>query len=297
MRFLLTEMMVPVGDRGKIKQAIQRQITLREKTTTIDMEFNVTIKEEVKEGPHKGKTLGQLILALTSADEKYGGVPFFKHFVHKWAHSYAFTGTSVAVFQHMAPIASDIMGSLYGIMEKTYGKEVAKYVHLNLRGGASLMDEGDLDAAAFNIKLDDDDWFEGGSANFVMTGIFGQPNKNKEAEQQKEREEERNLIIANDKTEHLMDTLSVMSTYTSETDASEMLSGKYGGGDHGYRNVPENMEANNTQVDKGITETTNEQNDTYNKSNDEQNRQQEEKTNDEINKKKNTEGNSSTSTV
>lgn len=77
MRFLPTETMVPVGDRGKIsKQAIQRQITLREKTMMIDMEFNGNIMEKVKEGPHKGKALGQLILALTSADEIYGGVPF-----------------------------------------------------------------------------------------------------------------------------------------------------------------------------------------------------------------------------
>lgn len=35
-RFMLTETIVLVGDRGKIKQVIQRQITLREKTTNID---------------------------------------------------------------------------------------------------------------------------------------------------------------------------------------------------------------------------------------------------------------------
>ena len=234
MRFMPTENMIPVGDRAKIKQAIQRQITLRERTATIDMEFNVNINQKILEGPHKGKLLGQLILALTSADEKYGGVPFFKHFVHKWAHSFAFTGLSVAVFEHMAPNASEIMGSLYGIMERTYGPEVARFVQVNLRGGASLTNEGDLDAAAFNITLDDDDWFEGGSANFVMTGVFGQPSKRAKDTEQREREEERKLIIASDKTEQLIETLSVVTTFTSETDATAKLNGKFGGGDHGY---------------------------------------------------------------
>ena len=143
----------------------------------------------------------------------------------------------------MAPNASEIMGSLYGVIDKTYGPEVAKFVNLNLRGGASLTDEGDLETAAFNIKLDDDDWFEGGSASFVMTGVFKDPAKLAEKDQEKEREEERRLIIANDKTEQLMETLSVVTTFTSATDATALLNGNNGGGDHGYRegNQEQNM--------------------------------------------------------
>ena len=91
----------------------------------------------------------------------------------------------------MAPNACEIMGSLYGIVDKTYGPEVSRFVHLNLRGGASLTEEANLDKEVFNLQLDDDDWFEGGSTSFVMTGVFGDPTKRTEEAQEKEREEER----------------------------------------------------------------------------------------------------------
>ena len=53
------------------------------------------------------------------------------------------------------------------------------------------MEEGNLDSAEFSIQLDDDDWFEGGSASFVMTGVFGEPSKRAERAQEKEREKKK----------------------------------------------------------------------------------------------------------
>ena len=68
------------------------------------MEFAFDINKVVEEGPHKGKSLGSLVLGLTSADIKYGKVPFFKHFVHKWAMDFCYRGIAAAVFTNMAPM-------------------------------------------------------------------------------------------------------------------------------------------------------------------------------------------------
>lgn len=34
------------------------------------------------------------------------------------------------------------------------------------------MEEGDLESDAFQIQLDEDDWFDRGRATFIMTGVF-----------------------------------------------------------------------------------------------------------------------------
>lgn len=106
-----------------------------------------------------------------------------------------------------------------------------RFILVNLRGRATLTEEGDVDFAAFSIKLDEDDWFEGSSTNFVMTGVFEDPSLRKKMAEEKEREEERKLIIASDKTDKLMETLSVVTTFTAETYISAKLNGKLWGGD------------------------------------------------------------------
>lgn len=246
MRFLPMESMIPGGQRARLRTAIDRHIQLKTKTTSIDMEFNVDINKVIKEGNHKGKTVGELILGLQSANTKYGGVPFFKHFVYKWAATYQNRTIGVAVFEHMAPLASDIMGSLYGVMEKTYGPEVGKEIQINLRGGASLTSEGDLESDAFQIHLDEDDWFDGGRATFIMTGIFEDKGGNdsgnngqSNAEAAREREEERRLIIASETTEKLLSDLEVISVFTEATDATGLLAGKQDDTSQKYQNEQE----------------------------------------------------------
>jgi len=226
MRFIPPETMAPTSQRHKIRDSIKRQIDLRTVTTDIDMEYAFDIDKVMETGPHKGKSLGSLVLGLSSADNKYGGVPFFKHFTHKWAMDFRYRGISVAVFTSMAPIASEIMGSLQGIMEKTYGKEVGDEIK-TFRGGATLTSEGNLNSDLFQIQLDDDDWFEK-TGSFVLTGIFNE-NKGNEprgnTNEEKGSQQQAPAMKLPSGAELMMDTHSIVSMFSAETDATKLLSG------------------------------------------------------------------------
>ena len=221
MRFIPPESMAPVSQRYKIRDSIKRQIDLRSVTTTIDMEFAFDINKIVEEGPHEGKSLGSLVLGLTSSDIKYGGVPFFKHFVHKWAMDFRYRGIAVAVFTNMAPIATEIMGSLQGIMEKSYGPEVGLEIN-TFRGGATLTAEGDLSNEIFQIQLEDDDWFER-TGKFVMTGMYNTEQYTDKREKDKEIQEP--AIRPPSGADMLMDTHSIVTMNSLESNVTSELAG------------------------------------------------------------------------
>ena len=225
MRFIPPESMAPTSQRHKVRDSIKRQIDLRSVTTVIDMEYAFDIEKKVESGPHKGKSLGSLVLALSSADNKYGGVPFFKHFVHKWAMDYRYRGLSVAVFTNMAPIATEIMGSLQGVMEKAYGKEVGEEIR-TFRGGATLTSEGDLNSDMFQIQLDDDDWFEK-TGSFVLTGVFKENNVN-ETEQPGVAAPLEPVIKLPSGVDILMETHSIITMHSFESNATLQLAGAVG---------------------------------------------------------------------
>lgn len=226
MRYIPPETMAPTSQRHKIRDSIKRQIDLRTVTTDIDMEYAFDIDKVMETGPHKGRSLGSLVLGLSSADNKYGGVPFFKHFIHKWAMDFRYRGVSVAVFTNMAPIASEIMGSLQGIMEKTYGKEVGDEIK-TFRGGATLTSEGNMNSDLFQIQLDDDDWFEK-TGSFVLTGIFNENNGNEprgHTNEKKGSQKQAPAMRLPSGAELMMDTHSIVSMFSAETDATKLLSG------------------------------------------------------------------------
>ena len=223
MRFIPPEAMAPVSQRYKIRDSIKRQIDLRSVTTTIDMEYSFDINKIVEKGPHKGKSLGALVLGLTSSDIKYGGVPFFKHFVHKWAMDFRYRGLAVAVFTNMAPIATEIMGSLQGIMEKAYGPEVGEEIK-TFRGGATLTAEGDLNSGMFQIQLDDDDWFEK-TGKFVLTGIFNTEEDIAEEQKKQQGILKEPTIKVPSGAEVLMDTHSIITMNSLDSNVTSELAG------------------------------------------------------------------------